>query len=367
VRLTPTPEQQQLRDTVRRLFAATSPATEVRRLMATEQGWDPAVWGRLCTELDVPGLAVPEAYGGAGFGFTELGLVAEEAGRALFCGPLLSSAVLATRTVLALDDAAVAAELLPGLVAGARTATVALPRPDTADALTATAGGGGHRICGQVSFVLDGLTAGLLLTAVPVAGGTALVAVDGDAAGVHRQPQSTFDLTRKLATVRFEDAPGVLLGDGARAADAVRQGVLAARVAIAAGAAGGSAALLEMAVAYAKTRRQFGRPIGGFQAVKHLCSDLFIAAETARAAAAYAVRVLDADDPVELALAAALAKSTCCDAYVRAAGLALQVHGGIGFTWDHPVHLYLKRAKADQVLLGSSTHQRQLLGDAIGL
>jgi alkylation response protein AidB-like acyl-CoA dehydrogenase len=367
VRLTPTAEQQELRHTVRRFLSATSPEPEVRRLMATEPGWDPAVWRRLCAELELAGLAVPEAYGGAGFGFAELGVVAEEAGRALFCGPLLSSAVLATRTLLALDDAAVAARLLPALVAGERTATVVLPRPGSADALTAVRRGGGHAVSGEVSFVLDGHTAGLLLAAVPTGGDTALVAVDGDAPGVRRSPQPTFDLTRRLATVRFDDAPGVLLADGARAADAVRHGVWAARIAIAAGAAGGSAALLEMAVGYAKTRRQFGRPIGGFQAVKHLCADLFVTTETARAAAAYAVRVVDEDDPAELALAAALAKSCCCDAYVRAAGLALQVHGGIGFTWDHPLHLYLKRAKADQVLLGSSTVQRELLGDAIGI
>ncbi len=359
MRLTPTPEQQELRHTARRFLAATTPPAEVRRVMGTDEGFDPLVWKRACAELDLPGLAVPEAYGGSGFGFTELGIVLEEAGRALFGGPLLSSAVLATRTLLALGDAEVAAAWLPALASGQRTATVLLPRPG--ETLTAA----GDRVSGTVSLVPDGHTADLLLAAVVTDGGTALYAVDAGADGVTRQPQATLDLTRRLATVRLDGVEAVRLSGDAAAA--VEQGVLAARIAVAADAAGGVAALLDLTVDYAKTRRQFGQPIGGFQAVKHLCADMFVAAETARTAAGYAVRVLDADDPAELALAAALAKSQCADAYVRSAGMALQVHGGIGFTWDHPAHLYLKRAKADQVLFGGPTRQRELLAELVGI
>lgn len=356
MRLTPTPEQQELRHTVRRFLAAVAPQVEVRRAMESDAGWDAALWKRANGELDVAGLAVPEAYGGAGFGFADLGIVLEEAGRALLCAPLLSSAVLATRTLLALDDPAVAGRWLPPLATGERTGTVL--RGGT----LAAAGG---RLSGEVALVPDGHTADLLLVAAPTGTGTALYAVEAGEAGVRRARQGTLDLTRPLATVTLDDVPGVLLAEDAGAA--LDTGLWAGRVALAADAAGGAAALLELTVAYANERRQFGQPIGGFQAVKHHCADMFVAAETARAAAGYAVRVVDADDRAELALAAALAKSVACDAYVTVAGLALQVHGGIGFTWDHPAHLYLKRAKADQHLLGSSTVQRELLGTAIGI
>lgn len=356
MRLTLTPEQQELRLTVRRFLAAVAPQAEVRRAMESDAGWDPAVWKRASGELDLPGLAVPEEYGGAGFGFADLGIVLEEAGRALLCAPLLSSAVLATRTLLALDDPAVAGRWLPPLATGERTGT--LVRGGAVAAV-------GGRLTGEVSLVPDGHTADLLLVAVPTGPTTGLYAVEAAGAGVRRARQGTLDLTRPLATVVLDGAAGVLLAeDAGRAVDTAVQ---AGRIAVAADAAGGAAALLDLTVAYAKERRQFGQPIGGFQAVKHHCAEMFVATETARTAAGYGVRVVDDGDPAELAVAAALAKSACCDAYVTVAGLALQVLGGIGFTWDHPAHLYLKRAKADQHLLGSSTVQRELLGTAIGI
>lgn len=356
MRLTPTPEQLELRHTVRRFLAAVAPQAEVRRAMESDAGWDPAVWKRAAGELDLPGLAVPEQYGGSGFGFADLGIVLEEAGRALLCAPLLSSTVLATRTLLALGDPAVAGHWLPPLAIGERTGT--LLRGGT----VAAAGG---RLTGEVSLVPDGHTADLLLVAVPTGTTTALYAVEAAGAGVRRARLGTLDLTRPLATVTLDGAAGELLAEDA--GGAVEAAMLAGRTALAADAAGGAAALVDLTVAYAKERRQFGQPIGAFQAVKHHCADMFVAAETARAAAGYAARVVDADDPAELALAAAMAKSVAADAYVTVAGLALQVHGGIGFTWDHPAHLHLKRAKADQHLLGSSTVQRDLLGTAIGI
>jgi alkylation response protein AidB-like acyl-CoA dehydrogenase len=330
MRLTPTAEQQELRQTVRRFFADTDSS-----------------WKRACTEIGVAGLAVPEEHGGAGFGFTELGIVLEEAGRALYGGPLLSSTVMATRTLLAAGSTG----LLPALATGERTATVAHGFFE-AD---------GDRVTGSASLVPDGDTADLLL--VPV--GDELWAVDGSADGVHRVAEEALDLTRRLGVVRLDGAPGTrLTADGAAA---VEEGLLAARIALAADAAGGIAAVLDLTVEHARNRRQFGQPIGGFQAVKHHCADIFVAAEVARTAAGYAVRVLDTDDPAELALAAALAKSSCTEAYVRATGIALQVHGGIGFTWDHPLHRYLKRAKTDQLLFGDPTTQRARLADLVGI
>ncbi|OAA27927.1 acyl-CoA dehydrogenase [Frankia sp. EI5c] len=365
-------EQNELRRTVRDFLDRTSPESEVRRLMETSDGYDPGVWRRFAGELGIAGLAVPEQYGGAGCGFVELGIVLEEAGRSLLCAPLLSTVVLAVSALLGVDDEAARADLLPGLAAGEMTATLALTdasgRWDDPDAITCTATrtAGGWALSGEKAFVLDGQTASLLLVAARTEAGLSLFAVAAGpgAPGLIRAPRATLDQTRRLADLTFDATPARLLGeDGAAWPALARVGDLAA-VAVAAEQAGGAARVLDQAVDYAKTRVQFGRPIGAFQAVKHKLADLHLGVESARSAAYHALWAADGD-PAGLPAAASLAKACCGDVYVHAATENIQVHGGIGFTWEHPAHLYLKRAHSSRQLFGHAAHHRQRLAQLL--
>lgn len=366
--MAPTAEQQQLRDSVRKFLRARSPEQVVRRDMESPDGFDPVIWSELAGSLGLAALAVPEAYGGAGYAFADLAVALEEAGRALVCAPLLSSAVLATQTLLGSPDEQAKQQYLPRLAAGDRRGTVVMA-PDGAPApgLALEQNGGETRLRGSAQFVLDGHTAHDLFVAVVESGGVSLVAIEGADPAVVRRRQPTLDLTRPLAEIHVDGARVTRIGAPGTAAPALARGVDSARVAVACEAVGGADAVIESAVAYAKTRRQFGRLIGSFQAIKHMCADMFIEAEPGRAAAAYAARVVDTDDAPELALAAAVAKAWCCDAYVLCANSHIQIHGGIGFTWEHPAHLYLKRAKADQALFGDVYHQRRTVAQSAGL
>jgi alkylation response protein AidB-like acyl-CoA dehydrogenase len=360
----PTDDQEELRATVRRYLADKSSEAAVRQVMATDAGFDQTVWSGLA-DMGVAGLAVPESLGGSGYGLAELAVVLEEAGRSLLCAPLLSSAVIATATLLASGDDEATKRLLPPLADGSRHATVVLPHHGSAPSVDGA--GAEVRLSGTSTLVLDGLTAHDLLVVVDEPAGRSLFAVDGADPGVSRTRVQTLDLTRPMATIVFDGARAVAVGARGTAGGAVERGLACGRVALASEAVGGGDAVLAMAVGYAMQRRQFGRLIGSFQAVKHLCADMLVELEPARAAAAYAARVADTDDAEELAIATAVAKSWCCDAFVHAAGTNIQVHGGIGFTWEHPAHLYLKRAKTNQLLLGDSRAQRVALAAAIGL
>ncbi|MFC5748330.1 acyl-CoA dehydrogenase family protein [Actinomadura rugatobispora] len=361
-----TQEQDELRRTVRDFFDKTSPEAEVRRLMDTEEGFDPDVWRRLAGELGLAGLAVPEEYGGAGCGFVEVGILLEEAGRALLCAPVLSTVVLAASTLLGLDDEEACREYLPGIAAGSTVATLALTEPSgrwDAGGVTATAvrGTRGWTLDGTKSFVLDGGTASLLLVAARTDAGISVFAVDGEAPGVRREPQATLDQTRKQAAITFDSTPARLVGEEGRAWPVLERVLDLAAVAVAAEQAGGAARVLEMAVEYAKTRVQFGRPIGSFQAVKHKLADMHIGVESARSAAYHGMWAA-AGSPPDLPEAADLAKSCCGDAFVGAAAENVHIHGGIGVTWEHPAHLYLKRAHSSQVLFGhAADHRRRLV------
>ncbi|OHV47402.1 acyl-CoA dehydrogenase family protein [Pseudofrankia sp. BMG5.36] len=361
-----TQEQAELRRTVRDFLDKTSPETEVRRLMETADGYDPDTWRRLAGELGVAGLTLPEEHGGAGYGFVELGIVLEEAGRSLLCAPLLSTVVLAASTLLALDDEQARADYLPGIAAGTTIATLALTeaagRWDGPDAVTTTAARGAHgwTVTGTKAHVLDGHLAALLLVAARTDAGTSVFAVDGDAPGVHRQPRATLDQTRRQADLTFTAAPARLLGDEGAAWPALARVLDLAAVAVATEQVGGAARVLDMAVGYAKSRVQFGRPIGSFQAVKHKLANIHLDVETARSAARYGLWAA-AGSPPDLPLAASLAKACCGDAYVTAATENIQVHGGIGFTWEHPAHLYLKRAHSSRQLFGNAADHRQRL------
>ncbi|WP_371667976.1 acyl-CoA/acyl-ACP dehydrogenase [Streptomyces sp. NBC_00289] len=367
-------EQEELRRTVRAFLADTSPETEVRRLMETPEGFDRRLWRRMGTELGLQGLAVPEEYGGAGCGPVEVGVVMEEMGRALLCAPFLSSAVLATTTLLRCADEDARKRLLPQLAAGELVATLALTedsaRWDAAGvALTARPSDGSWLLDGHKTFVLDGAAADVVLTVARTADeGIGVFLVEGDAAGLARTPLPTLDPTRRQARLEYTGVRATRLrthddGDGW---DLVSQVLDRAAVALAAEQVGVASRALDTAVEYAKVRQQFGRPIGSFQAVKHLLADVLLEVESARAAAHSALLAAEHEDP-ELPAAASLAKAFCSDACLQATTENIQVHGGIGFTWEHPAHLYLKRAKTSQLLFGDPAYHRELLARRIGL
>ncbi|MEU1513379.1 acyl-CoA dehydrogenase family protein [Streptomyces sp. NPDC005811] len=364
-------EQEELGRTVRAFLVDTSPETEVRRLMETPEGFDRALWRRMGTELGLQGLAVPEEYGGAGCGPVEVGVVMEETGRTLLCAPFLSSAVLATTTLLRCADEEARKRLLPGLAAGELVATLALTedsaRWDTAGVgLTARESGGSWLLTGHKTFVLDGAAADVVLTVARAADGIGVFVVDGDAPGLTRAPLPTLDPTRRQARLEYREVPATRLRTHGDGWDLVAQVLDRAAVALAAEQVGVASRALDMAVEYAKVRHQFGRAIGSFQAVKHLLADVLLEVESARAAAHYALLAAESEAP-DLPAVASLAKAFCSDACVQATAENIQVHGGIGFTWEHPAHLYLKRAKTSQLLFGDPAYHRELLARRIGM
>jgi alkylation response protein AidB-like acyl-CoA dehydrogenase len=355
-------DHEDLRRSVRSFLQTASSEEAVRRVMDTEAGVDPAVWDRLAGQLGVLAMVVPEEYGGAGFGFVEAGVVFEEAGRALLVAPLLSTTLAAAALVKSSDPEA-KTTWLPGIAAGEVTATVALP-PVGLGALSAVSATAAGRLNGSVSFVLDGHTADLIIVPADTAAGTALYLVEGSAAGLARRALSTVDLTRRLATITMDNVAATRLqGSGTALLAHVRH---VAAVLLAAEQVGAAERVLEITVEYAKTRNQFGRAIGSFQAVKHRCADILVDVESARSALYRALWCLAHDDPA-LPIEAATVKAFCSDAFLNAAADSIQLHGGIGFTWEHPAHLYFKRAKASQLLFGDPAHHRAELATLLGL
>jgi alkylation response protein AidB-like acyl-CoA dehydrogenase len=363
-------EQEQFRATVQRFLKDKSPTTEIRRLMATAQGYDPEVWRQLSEELGLPGIHIPEQYGGAGFGIVELCIVAEELGRSLLCAPYLSTAVLAANAIVNAGTDAQKASLLPELASGARLATLAITEPsgnwDPASIETiATPDGDGYRLQGVKSYVLDGHVANFLVVAARLprtAGreGLALFTLDANASGVEQRSLESMDPTRKLARIDFRGARANLLGELKDGAAAISRTLDQAAIALANEMMGGAQALLDSAVNYTKMRVQFGRPIGSFQAIKHRLSDLLLEVELAKSAAYYAAQAAAAEDPEWPALAS-LAKASASESYLHTAIETIQLHGGIGFTWDNDTHLWFKRAKSSEVFLGQPSYHRELL------
>jgi alkylation response protein AidB-like acyl-CoA dehydrogenase len=360
-------EQEELRRTVRAFLEQRSPEAEVRRVMDTVEGFDGAVWDQMGRQLGLQGLAVPEELGGTGSSFRELGIVLEEMGRALLPAPFFATAVLAAGALLHSGDDAAQKDLLPGIAAGETIATLAFAADDgrwddLGSGVTAASGA----LSGTAGFVLDGHVADLLLVVARGDAGPSLYAVTADADGLERTPLFTMDQTRKLARVRLSSTPARLVGAEGAAGAIVERTLRLAAVGLAHEQVGGAHRCLEMATQYAKDRIQFGRPIGSFQAVKHKCADMLVAVELARSAAYYAAWCAATEDD-DLAVAAAMAKSYCSEAYLYAAAENIQVHGGIGFTWEHPAHLYLKRAKSSQLLFGDPRHHRKLLAQRVGI
>ena len=360
-----TEEQDQLRDAVRRFLTDCSPTTEVRRLMATDAGYDPTVWYRLCQDLALAGVHVPEAYGGQGFSFAELGVVLEEMGRALYCGPYFSTHLAAT-AILEAGTEVDRLELLPSLASGDRLATLAFAEPGTGwdlDGINLVSDDG--HLGGEKSHVVDGCLADLLLVVArepDTCGldGLSLYAVDASAGGVTRTHLDALDPTRKLARIAFTGVRGRLVGRRGAAGPALARTLDLAAVALANEMVGGAARLLETAVAYARERVQFGRAIGSFQAVKHRLADLTLTVELAKSATYQAANAAAENDD-DLPALASLAKAAASDAYMRSAKDCIQIHGGIGFTWENDTHLFYKRAKSSEVFLGDPAWHREKL------
>ncbi|MDG5486739.1 acyl-CoA dehydrogenase family protein [Mycolicibacterium gadium] len=359
-------ESDDLRQAVREFLGVTSPGTRVRDLMATDEGYARAVWKQMANELGLHGIAIPEQFGGAGATMAELAVVFEEMGAALLCAPFFSTVALAAHAILCSGDTAAMADYLPGLVDGSTTATLILNgRLEAWDphavTLTARADGTGHRIQGDAELVLDGHTADVVLVAAKTAAGTSLFAIAAEADGLSRQPLATLDRTRKVARIQFNDVAARLIGtDGDAAAGLANTGDLAT-VALAAEQVGAAQRCLDMAVEYAKERIQFGRAIGSFQAVKHRCADMLVLVEGARSAAVHAAGAADA----ELSIAASVAKIACSEAFLQVALDNMRIHGGIGFTWEHDAHLYVRRAKATQLMFGSPDFHADRLAELV--
>jgi alkylation response protein AidB-like acyl-CoA dehydrogenase len=381
-------EQEELRRSVRRYLEGKSPIPEVRRLMETTEGYDEAVWAQMGKELGLQALHIPERYGGQGYSFVELVVVLEEMGRALLCAPFYASVCLAANAILNAGTEEEKQALLPGIASGDTIATLAFTEPNgrwdasgiTMEAVPASDGpdgSAGHTLSGTKMFVLDGHTAGLVVVAARQSGsegtdGISFFTVDGGAEGLTRTPLPTMDQTRKQAKLEFSGVPAKLLGPGVSPTEtgagwpALSKTLDQAAVCLCAEMVGGAQRVLDMSVEYAKVRIQFGRPIGSFQAIKHKCADMLLEVESAKSAAYYAGWAA-AEDNDELPVVASLAKAYCSDAYFHAAAENIQIHGGIGFTWEHDAHLYFKRAKSSEILLGDATYHRELLAQRIGI
>ena len=356
-----TPEQSDLRDAVTDLMVKRSPESEVRRLMTTG-GYDTATWSEMAA-MGLLGLIVPEEYGGSGAGMAELAVVSEQLGRALLCGPFLSSAVLTPYLLLALDDTSECAAALPRLAAGQLIATVAFAeagsaRPPEHPETTAVADATGWLLTGEKTFVLDAPAAGRFYIQAQCGVGTAIFAVDRSAAGLSVDTLNTVDQTRQQGRLTMAATPGRLVGGTQSGTAALDTALDHAAVALIAEQAGGAMHVTEMAADYARTRYQFGRAIGSFQAVKHMCVDMLLDAQSALSAARHVAAAFDATEPDRLT-DLALAQAFCAETFVSTAATNIQVHGGIGFTWEHPAHLYLRRARTDAQIFGDPAWHRE--------
>jgi len=366
-----TNEHEQLRQTVRRFLENESNEQTVRKLMETERGYDARTWERMASELSLLGLIVPEQHGGAGLGPIELGIVMEEMGRLLFCGPYLSTAVLGAGTILQAADDATTAKLLPAIASGKAIATLAFVEEHgrwdmESIAMRATRDGSKWKLSGVKDYVLDGAIADIVLVAARTDSGLGLFQVDGGSK-FERAALPTLDLTRKLARLAFQDTPATLISGNGDATAAVRHVLALGATMLAAEQVGGAQRCLELSTEYAKTRLQFGRPIGSFQAIKHKCADMLVETEFARSAAYNAVFAAVDKDDAQLQSAAHIARSYCSEAFFRAAADNIQIHGGMGFTWEASAHLYFKRARASSMMFGDPIDERQKLGASLGL
>jgi alkylation response protein AidB-like acyl-CoA dehydrogenase len=366
-----TSEHVVLRDVTRRFFEARSPESAVRHQMESVAGFDPKLWRDMAQQLGLQGTVIPERYGGAGLGYRELAIIMEEVGRSLVCAPFYSTVVLAAPALLESGDERTCAELLPAIAAGELTATLAVTErraewiaEDTT--VTLRRKGDTFVLSGVKNYIPDGQTADVLLVVARGERGLSLCRVDSDASGVARTSLPTMDLTRRQARIEFSETPAQIIGHEGEAWPVVERVLHKAAIALGCEQLGGAQRCLEMAVDYAKMRVAFGRVIGSFQAIKHKCADMVVDIELARSAAIHACNCVDGVDPT-VPLLASMLKAMCSEMFLKASMENIQIHGGIGYTWEHPAHLYLKRAKADYLQLGDPIHHRKLVACALGI
>ena len=348
--------QQILKDTARKFFAGECPIATVRKLIETETAYDAALWSRLA-EQGFTGVTVPEEYGGMGLGAVELILLMEEAGYALLPGPFFSTVALAAPVIDALGSSAQKKKYLEPIAAGHARSTVALVEADGSwDISHAQLSAAGDRLTGNKLFVPDAAAAGFMV----VIARNGVFVVEANAPGLRIERMKGMDLTRKIYSVEFKNTPAEKLGgsgDLSRALDIATAGLAAEMT-------GGMQRVLEMTVAYAKTRKQFGKPIGIFQAVQHLCADMYLETESSRSAAYYAAWSLQENTP-DAAKAVSVAKMYASDAGRTVGNRGVQVHGGMGFTWENDIHLYYRRAKASETMLGDATYHRERIAKLV--
>jgi alkylation response protein AidB-like acyl-CoA dehydrogenase len=362
-------EETLLQESVSGFLATHGSSAAVRKAMESDLGYDPALWQSIVGEMGMGGIAFPARLGGAEMGHVGFAIAMMEMGRVLLPSPYFSSIGMAAQAILNAGTDAQQDRLLPAIVAGETIAALAWRGNSRAPAIAVRLEQGA-RLNGEAAFVPFAHVAGLLVVAALAEDGrTVLAAIPADAPGVTIERHVSMDLTRPLSTVRLADvavSQDQVLGDGADAVAALARTLDVARIALAAEQAGGAEAVLDLTVAYTKDRIQFGRPIGSFQALKHRMADMMVEVETAKTGAYYAACIVD-EGTDELEEAAAIAASYCSDAFMDCSGNAIQLHGGIGFTWEHDAHLYFKRARADALLLGDPSSQRARIADMIGL
>jgi alkylation response protein AidB-like acyl-CoA dehydrogenase len=357
-----TAEQEEFRSVLRRFLEEKSPPSEVRRLMETEAGWQRESWRELNQQLGLTAVNIPEEYGGQGFGPVELGIVLEEMGRALLCAPYFASTVLAATAIMQAGTEAQKRALLPDIANGETIATLAFTEPNgrwDAGGIEMRASGK-YRLDGVKSFVLDGHTADLIVAVARGDSGVSLFTVPGDAPGLTRRALKVLDPTRKQALLTFRGVEAELLGEEGGGAEPFARTMTLAAVALANEMVGGAERLRQSALDYANLRVQFGRAIASFQSMKHKQADMLVDVELAKSAA-YCAASAAAEDDADLPAIASLAKACAAEAYMQTAIHTIQIHGGIGFTWDNGTHLWFKRAKSSEVFLGDPTYHRELM------
>ncbi len=368
-----TTEQELLRSTAREFLERECPISRVREWMEDSRGYSPEVWAKLA-ELGWLGLLIPEAYGGSGLGFVDLTVILEETGRSLLPSPFLAT-LQGTLAVLRAGNPTQRKEILGGVAAGERILSFAITEEsgteDARDLETrATRDGSGYRVTGTKMFVPDGQNADQIVVVARTGGagesGISLLLVDREAPGLEVRPLESIDHTRRIAELRFDGVRAELLGEDLAGWNVWRWVRDRALVALAAEAVGGVEKVLEDSVAYAKQRVQFGKPIGVNQAIKHKCADMLIDLESSRSITHYAAWNA-AEDLEQASLFASMAKAFTSDAYRRASAENIQIHGGVGFTWEYDCHLYFRRAKAIEVTYGDSVHHREQVAELLDL
>jgi alkylation response protein AidB-like acyl-CoA dehydrogenase len=357
-------EHSALQKTVQQLFEKRAAETDLRRTIDSELGYDTDLWKQM-SAIGLPSLAIPEEFGGAGYGPIETFLTFREMGRVLLAAPFFATVALAANVLLATGTDEAKQQYLPQIAAGDLLATVALCEEHgswkPADVtLTATASDGGYTLTGTKYYVIDAQVAQLILVVARTEAGLSVLAVDRDAAGLSVAPLTTLDLTRRQGHVSFDNAPATLVSTGSDAAAGLATALDAASLALVAEQIGGGEQLMSAALEYAKIRYQFGRAIGSFQAIKHKLAEDVFDVERMVSAGWHAAQTAATGEPGAFN-ALHLAKAFCSEAYFRLAADNIQVHGGIGFTWEHSAHLYFRRAKSSELVLGSPKEHRELL------